>query len=239
MSHGNPDLDELIRSAHLGRSARRWNAQRAIFRRLGLGGGAALLLERITHALSSADLPKWAVGGAGITLVAGSAFVATQLSPTAPKRIESASELVAGESLEPPLPSAPSAPAQPIAPTISVDALPSAPPPTSKSWRPTHAAASAFAVTGDDLSRETASISSIRSKITARQYASALDAVRAHRATFPRGILTQEAAVLEIQALEGLGDDARTCSEGKAFLDANPTSAHRTRVLGMLRACNQ
>lgn len=239
MSDGNPDLDDLIRSIDVGRSPRRWNAQRAIFRRLGLGGGAALLVERIAHAFSSADLPKWALGGAGVTLVAGTAFVATQLSPPAPERIESAPELIAGESLEPSLSPAPSAPAQPIAPTISVDALPSAPPPTSKSLHPTHSASAAFAVTGDGLSRETASISNIRSKITARRYANALDAIRAHRATFPRGVLTQEAAVLEIQALEGLGDDARTCSAGKAFLDANPTSAHRARVLGMLRACNQ
>jgi hypothetical protein len=58
-----------------------------------------------------------------------------------------------------------------------------------------------------------------------------------HRQSFPRGRLSQEVTVLEIEAHRGLGHEERVCAMGRAFLDANPTSAHRTSVASLMRSC--
>jgi hypothetical protein len=250
MSRHEADLDALIRSARSERPRGRLPAQRRLFRRLALGGGAALLLARVSHAVSPLlRAPKLTLGilglvTIGVAVAAGSSYTAvpTGESP-APALVSVATSPVStvGEHSAPahstPAHSAPahSTPAQPAVPTLSVDALPTAPQPLQLPRSVEIAAAPRDGE--DDLAKETASVSRIRSQLGARNFSGALAGVRTHRGTFPRGLLEQEVTVLEIEAHQGLGQEDRACALGRSFLDAHPTSAHRTRVSGLLRSC--
>jgi len=241
--HDDLNLEDLFRDARAERSSQRWQEQRDVFRRLRLGGGAALFATRVAHA--AASLPRrlalGALGGAFVlSIVVGATYV------TAPAER-------AGVAVEMTTPSAPvdTAPparaatslgaADPVVATTSVDALPSAPAsPSAPSSPPRErrTTASAPLSDDDDLARELASVSAIRAKIVANEYASARRAVRVHRASFPHGVLAQEVSVLEIEALRGLGNARERCRAGRAFLGAHPASAYRERVLALTGDCN-
>ncbi|MBN9162361.1 MAG: hypothetical protein BGO98_34365 [Myxococcales bacterium 68-20] len=251
MSDRDIDLDDLFRSGRADRPPQRWQSQRDLFRHLRLGGSTALLASRVAHACSSL-VSRSILGTATVALVAsvgaGAVYLATtDRAPSDRGSTQASGEALVGENAVlahavAPVAEAPAAPSQLLTTesgvsTTSVDALPSAPPPSPRVRRAMAPTSATTASSEDDLARELASVAKIRARIAAHEHASARDAARVHRASFPHGVLTQEVAVLEIEALRGLGDHARACSTGRAFLDAHPTSAHRDRVLGLMRAC--
>jgi hypothetical protein len=61
-----------------------------------------------------------------------------------------------------------------------------------------------------------------------------LGILRRHRRIFPEGLLTDEAAVLEVEARVRLGDDDAARAAGERFLRANPDSAYRSRIQNAL-----
>lgn len=245
MSHRDSELDELFRAAREEPVTHRWQDQHEVFRRLGLGGSAALFFARLAHAFALRPLSRTVGGAVGLTLVVSAAAVGAHLasshraSPTpalaapagapsttatdAPSRVAEEAAAIAAVSVH----ALPSAVAEPPA---SADVHRRAPSASSQA-RPASSAAD------DSLARELASVSKIRAKIAARDYAGARAATTVHRASFPQGVLAQEVEVLEIEALRGL-EDPRACAVGKAFVDAHPTSPHRDRVLGLTSSCN-
>lgn len=237
MSRHDSDLDTLIQVARAERPQKRWMAQRKAFRRLGLGGAAALLFARISFALGPpARAPRLALGAAGLLVAAavlGGAYAATPEPAPAQARDEGGRVVHASPAATGVEEGSDAVP--PSIPMLSVDALPSAPKRApSTSATPTRERPRDEE---DDLARETASVSKIRSLLAAHDFSGALAGVREHRRVFARGHLGQEVTVLEIEAHQGLGDGERACSVGRAFLDAHPTSAHRTRVSGLVRTC--
>ena len=66
--------------------------------------------------------------------------------------------------------------------------------------------------------------------------ARALALCEKHRKLFPRGVLVQEREVLAIEALEKLGRHAQAVNRGDRFLKAFPSSAHRSKIVGIVGA---
>ena len=235
MSRHEGELDALIRGAREERPRGRRQAQRKLFVRLGLGGSAMMELARASAAFASVmKVRSSALGAAGLALgaagVMASAF-ATRVEgdeePPVPVRVAEPSTNVSA-----PLTTVD----EPSIPTVSVEALPTAPrvrPPTTRSAN----TAPAGRADGDDLAKEAASISNLRSKLDAQDFVGTLEGVRTHRASFPHGLLAQEVVVLEIEAHHGLRHERTTCALGRSFLDAHPTSAHRARVSELVRTC--
>ena len=248
MSDRDIDLDDLFRSGRADRPPQRWQSQRDLFRLLRLGGSTALLASRVAHACSSLA-SRSVLGAATVALVAsvgaGAVYLATMNGGAPSDRATSShasGDVAALVHSAAPVAEPPAAPpllvtTEPGVATTSVDALPLAPTPSPRVRRAPAPTSATTASPADDLARELASVSKIRAKIAAHEYASALAAARVHRVSFPHGVLAQEVAVLDIEAFRGLGDETRACSAGRAFLDAHPTSAHRDRVLGLMRAC--
>ena len=242
MSRHVQDLEALIRSARAERPAHRWEKQQTLFRRFGLGGGAALLATRLEQAfvplVRAPRLTLGVVGLAAVSTVAGLVFSSTPSGVENDHRGDVVAPLAV--SLTPIAVEQPSAPAEPPIPTMSVTALPSvpqrvqAPPPAARS----SSGATPREEEEDDLAKEAASLSRIRARLAARDFSSALAGVREHRAAFRRRLLEQEVSVVEVEAHQGLGNDATACSLGRAFLDAHPSSAHRKRVMNLVRSCN-
>jgi hypothetical protein len=239
MSRHEADLDALIRSARRERPRGRWQAQRQLFVRLTLGGIAALLLARASYAFGPLlRAPRLTVGVVGLLAAAASLGAVYAATPSAAlsddregavRAVATAPVATTGEHH--------ASSVEPSIPTVSVDALPSAP---QRVQVPRSVETAApFRDAEDDLAKETASISSLRSKLAAHDFSGALAGVGAHRASFAHGLLDQEVTVLEIEAHRGLGQEERACALGRAFLDAHPTSAHRTRVSGLVRSCNR
>jgi len=239
MSRRDADLEALIRSARTERSTNRWQAERTLFRRLGLGGEAALLAARVSYASGSLlRAPRLAFAGVG--LVAAAALVGIAFSTTPDvvpaEHRERATPVVTAA----PAPTAverPAVPSEAPIPTMSIAALPAAPERAQVAPASASSAASARDEE-DELAKETASVSRIRARLAARDFTSALAGVRAHRAAFRRGLLEQEVTVLEIEAHQGLGEDETACALGRGFLEAHPSSAHRVRVSKLVRSCN-
>jgi hypothetical protein len=237
--HDDLNLEDLFCDARAERSSQRWQEQRDVFRRLRLGGGLELFATRVAHAAASSPR-RIALGALGgmlvLSMIVGTTYV------TAPvERAGTAVETTTPSGpVDPPRPETSPAPSEPVVATTSVDALPSAPlPPSAPSSPPRERRATASSPpSDDDLARELASVSAIRAKLAANDYASARRAIRAHRATFAHGALVQEVSVLEIEALRGLGNDRERCRLGRAFLRAHPTSAYRERVLALMGDCN-
>lgn len=190
----------------------------------------SLLVARLAHASGALTLPRVFVGTAGLGMIVAAGALASSAGAGAP----SAVPVVAATAAPPPataIPEPPRSEAEAALPAIAIDALPSAPPPARVAATPSAAPRE------DELSRELASVAKIRTKLAAGDFTGAQAAARAHRATFPHGVLDQEVSVIAIDALAGLHDDARVCSAGKAFLDAHAASAHRERVVALMRAC--
>jgi len=236
MSGHQGELDALVRSARAERPRGRWQAQRQLFLRLGLGGGAAMLVARASAAFGPfIRAQRSTLGVAGLALAAAG-VLATVYATNLPDAREAAVPSVV------PAPSSSagehhSVSAEASIPTVSVDALPAVP--RRADVQGPVEVGSARRSDEDDLAKEATSVSRIRSKLAGHDFAEALSGVRAHRASFPHGLLAQEVTVLEIEAHQGLGQEERACALGRAFLDAHPTSAHRTRVSRLLRSCNR
>lgn len=81
-----------------------------------------------------------------------------------------------------------------------------------------------------DLRREAALLRSARSALRAGDPIAALATLATHAKEFPRGMLAQERAVLEIEARSAVGqaDQARTQSE--RFIREHPESPHAKRL---------
>lgn len=200
-----------------------------LFHRLALGGTGALMFARATQAFAA--LPGIARGGVVVLAVASVVMSASSLARRSPAAAVPASAPVVVDAVPvvsnpPSEPSAPSNPEAPV-PVFSVESLPTvtAPPPRPRVDSP-----------DESLERETKSIGAIRKLVAASDFPGALVAVGRHRRIFPNGVLDQEATVLEIEALRG-AHDPRGCKAGRAFLEAHPASAYRTRVTSLLRAC--
>jgi hypothetical protein len=65
--------------------------------------------------------------------------------------------------------------------------------------------------------------------------ARSLSLVGEHARKFPRGLLVQEREVLAIEALSRLGRAQEASARAERFLAAFPRSAHRTKVLNLVR----
>ncbi|AKU95211.1 hypothetical protein AKJ09_01875 [Labilithrix luteola] len=237
MSRHDMDLDALIRRARAERPPRRWQRQRALFRRLAFGGAAALLLTRLSYALSPLfRSPRLTLGVVGLvaaatTVASVSAMKTTSLPTSEGKPVASEAAPTAVSTVSP---SANELPAEPTVPTISIEALPSA----RVAVLPARSsAANSTSAEEDQLAKEAASLSRIRSRLAARDFSGARADVQKHREVFARGHLGQEVNVLEIEAYQGLGQEAQACELGRSFLDAHPTSAHQARVAGLMRSC--
>jgi hypothetical protein len=64
--------------------------------------------------------------------------------------------------------------------------------------------------------------------------ARALSLCEKHRKLFAHGVLVQEREVLAIEALDRLGRHAQAVDRGARFLKAFPSSAHRSKIIGIV-----
>jgi len=130
-----------------------------------------------------------------------------------------------------PSPPAPPAPASPEG--VRIDELPTArveeAAPKTAALPPVRRGAPAM-----ELEDELAMIDSARAALAAKHPEATLAGVRAYHRRFRAGHYTEEAEVLEIQALVALGrrDEAR--AKGERFLAAHPDSAYKRRAQSAL-----
>jgi len=123
MSGHQGELDALVRSARAERPRGRWQAQRQLFLRLGLGGGAAMLVARASAAFGPfIRAQRSTLGVAGLALAAAG-VLATVYATNLPDAREAAVPSVV------PAPSSSagehhSVSAEASIPTVSVDARP-------------------------------------------------------------------------------------------------------------------
>ena len=80
------------------------------------------------------------------------------------------------------------------------------------------------------LTAELRSLEAVQSTLRSGSASAALKAIRAHRKTFAKGSLHQEAEALEIIARCKAGQHERGRRDARAFLDAHPGSALASRV---------
>lgn len=73
-------------------------------------------------------------------------------------------------------------------------------------------------------------------QLATSQPARALELCEVHRRTYPTGVLSEERAAIEIEALVALGRRDEAARRAEAFLRRHPTSAHRARIDALLRA---
>jgi hypothetical protein len=84
------------------------------------------------------------------------------------------------------------------------------------------------------LAGELAALDAARAALAAGDARRALAGADAYDRDYPHGVLAQEAAVVRIEALHALGDDARARRLARAFLDAHPSTAHADRLRTIL-----
>jgi hypothetical protein len=241
---GECAIDALFDAGRNERPPHALREQRKLYRRLALGGLAALLFVHVTEGF--AGLPRAVRASLATVAMCGlivSAFVLVHSSSVHDDDRASAPALAKVAQVEAPRELAPAAQTSAVeapVPDVSVDSLPSAPPTAPSARRELGSSQAREAAAGLDgsLERETRSLAKIRGLVASSDFTDALAAVAEHRATFPGGLLGQEATVLEIEALQG-AHDPRGCRVGRAFLDAHPASAHRTRVTTLLRSCGE
>ncbi len=129
---------------------------------------------------------------------------------------------------------APASVASAVAPASSVDPAPapsaatSASPATPRATSSQSPVASADPTVGprvdEALRAERTLIERARTALTRTDAAAALEALRAHRARFPRGQLAEERDVLEVTALRMRGDDSAARDAAKRFQKNHPDS---------------
>jgi TolA-binding protein len=142
-----------------------------------------------------------------------------------------------------------SASARTVAPVATVSAPPredaSSPTPvipaptaeTSARKQPVAAGGSAVPpIASSSLADEVGALEGARAALARGDADAALRALDRYRATFPRGVLSQEATVLRVEALSRKGDRAAASDLARRFVDAHPESptTERVRSLGGL-----
>ncbi len=215
---------------------------RARHRALALAGaGAATTLTAATTAQAAATaapkaslalaLTKWL----GVGFVAGLATSGVALHyadplPAAPRTVQYAAAPAA------PMHAAPARRAQPTLPAPPVE---QAAPTPAAAFPPRHEAHASPQLddTGaapdaphGSLGPETAALDRARAALESGQPAQALALVADYQRRFPDGMLSQEAAVLRIDALEKQGNRAQAVRQARRFLVAHPDSPHAERL---------
>jgi len=84
----------------------------------------------------------------------------------------------------------------------------------------------AAADSGADLSEQLRLIDAARSAVAAGNASAASAALTSYRKRFPRGPFGQEAAVLQIEALDLQGNHAQAAAQARSFLARHPNSPH-------------
>jgi TolA-binding protein len=84
------------------------------------------------------------------------------------------------------------------------------------------------------ISREIAAVDQVRTLVSKGQSSAALTALGKYRKEFPRGVLRQEATLLQIEALAKAGNLAAAREIGQRFLREHPRTPHEKRVRALL-----
>ncbi len=84
------------------------------------------------------------------------------------------------------------------------------------------------------ISREIAAVDEVRTLVARGQSSAALSALGKYRKEFPRGVLRQEATLLQIEALAKAGNLAAAREIGQRFLREHPRTPHEKRVRALL-----
>jgi hypothetical protein len=87
---------------------------------------------------------------------------------------------------------------------------------------------------GADMRREVQWIDQARSLAEANDTAAALHALDGYDRAFPRGVLSEESALLRIEVLAARGDHRAAASLAKRFLAVYPHSVHAAKVRALL-----
>ncbi len=171
-----------------------------------MGGGA------VTSGVSLAQI----AGISALTFLAGAGTgVVLDRSVRAPEIVEVPVEVPVERIVEVPVPT-------PMVPDASVVVLPRAQSALPKASRSPDPGASA-------LQQEQRLIDTSRAQID-KAPERALATLARYRRQFPNGLLAEEAAVIEVLALQNAGREAQAQRAAKAFLQAHPKSMFRRRV---------
>ena len=108
-----------------------------------------------------------------------------------------------------------------------------APKPASPPRQPVEATTPAPADSAS-IAREIAAIDQVRTLASRGQSSAALSALGKYRKEFPRGVLRQEATLLQIEALAKSGNLAAAREIGQRFLREHPRTPHEKRVRALL-----
>jgi hypothetical protein len=84
------------------------------------------------------------------------------------------------------------------------------------------------------IAREIEAVDAVRTLVSKGQSSAALSAIGNYRKEFPRGVLRQEATLLQIEALAKAGNLARAREIGQRFLREHPRTPHEKRVRALL-----
>lgn len=84
------------------------------------------------------------------------------------------------------------------------------------------------------IAREIEAVDQVRTLVSRGQSSAALSALGKYRKEFPRGVLRQEATLLQIEALAKAGNLARAREIGQRFLREHPRTPHEKRVRALL-----
>lgn len=84
------------------------------------------------------------------------------------------------------------------------------------------------------IAREIALVDEVRTLVARGQSSAALGAISNYRKEFPRGVLRQEATLLQIEALAKAGNLAAAREIGQRFLREHPRTPHEKRVRALI-----
>jgi hypothetical protein len=84
------------------------------------------------------------------------------------------------------------------------------------------------------IAREIEAVDQVRTLVSRGQSSAALSAIGKYRKEFPRGVLRQEATLLQIEALAKSGNLAAAREIGQRFLREHPRTPHEKRVRALL-----
>lgn len=165
-------------------------------------------VERVAHGPSSAG--RGFFGRRGVIIVS-----VGLLAILAASRFPSERRTAAPTSPTPSATQLPSGSAA-VVPVLSVDDLPSSAPPPATSAPAVAVSTASARAPGSGLAEEYRLVEGARAKLAAKDYAGALQSIRAHEARFPRGQLNQECESLHIQLLVETGriEEARERANG-------------------------
>lgn len=235
--HGSPFERALLRSSESEEPASRLEekilASLAAAPAAEPDGGAAGAAQDGARLLRPMVLATLAVG----LLVGGGIALGPSLTGPSVETNESAS--APAPETPAPAPEAPAAPSAGDVPTVSLDSLPSAPPPQAAPHAPSRATATATTatLTPDDVSsleREIALLDAVKAKLGAGAAEGAARALDGYDAEFPQGTLRPEAVVLRIRTLLALGKRAEAERLAGDFLTRHPGSVHANRIRALL-----